>query len=436
MGDLQEKQRLFEEAEAAINRLRFVGDYLISRVLADAGKTADLTAEELMVVSDRIKKELERGELKEESLEIKALRSSTERMMNLGNPVGSAPRRPFHWLMEFPEVFLEGEGFSAIVGNPPFLGGKRIATILGESYQNGLKTSFPYSKGAADLCTYFVRKSFNLFNKQAYLGVIVTNTIAQGDTKEVGLDYLIENDSAEIFRAVSSLPWIGAANVHVTLVFLCKGSWAGERILDERKVEYISGGLFDEPKKMLEKALKANQGMISEGVKIHGNGFVITLQEQEYLLKLSPSYSELIQPYLGGEDVTESPTQSTSRYVINFQNWEYEQAAQYTDLFKIVTERVKPYRDNLIGQIHELRYWLFWDRREKFFKRLDTSKDILVCSGTSKYLSLVFVNANSVLSQKLKIFAYQSYRYFAVLQSSIHNQWAWRSSSTFKADLR
>jgi hypothetical protein len=56
--DLQEKERLFQEAERAIDRLRFVGDYLIGRALADAGKTFDLTTEDLMVVSQRIEQEL------------------------------------------------------------------------------------------------------------------------------------------------------------------------------------------------------------------------------------------------------------------------------------------------------------------------------------------------------------------------------------------
>ena len=35
---------------------------------------------------------------------------------------------PFHWELEFPEVFLDGDrkGFDAFVGNPPFGGGRRI----------------------------------------------------------------------------------------------------------------------------------------------------------------------------------------------------------------------------------------------------------------------------------------------------------------------
>lgn len=438
IADIQNKEQLNQEAEEAIAHVRHVGDFLVAEALAQASKTSDLTDEEIQVLAEVVIEALDEADTEKRDREITAILAKTERMMNLGNPANQPPRKPFHWLLEFPEVFLQDDapkGFAAIVGNPPFLGGKRIATVFGESYQDGLKNTFLSSKGAADLCTYFLRRSFDLFDKKGYLGLITTNTIAQGDTKEVGLDYLIENDSAEIFRAFPSIPWVGVAGVFVSLIWLCKGVWAGERILDERKVDYISSGLFNESKKMAAMPLKANQGMISEGVKIHGNGFVVTPQEREYLINLSSNYSDIVQPYLGGEDVTESPTQSAPRYVINFQNWEYEQASQYTHPFDIVTERVKPYRDSLTGQIHESRYWLFWDRREKFFQRLDPAKSILVCSGTSKYLSLAFVSSNSVLSQKLKVFAYQEYKFFAILQSSIHNEWAWRSSSTLKADL-
>ena len=153
IGDLQEKERLFGEAERLIDRLRFVGDYLVARALADAGKTAKLTTEELMVVSQRIEKELAGTITERESLEIAALKSSTERMMNLGNPIGQKPRKPFHWLLEFPEVFLrEDAGFSAIVGNPPFQGGKKITGAVGTDYRSYLVEHIAKgARGNADL---------------------------------------------------------------------------------------------------------------------------------------------------------------------------------------------------------------------------------------------------------------------------------------------
>ena len=53
---------------------------------------------------------------------------------------GSHPVFPFHWQTEFPEVFSGPDGgFDAIVGNPPFLGGKRISHELSDFMRNGSK---------------------------------------------------------------------------------------------------------------------------------------------------------------------------------------------------------------------------------------------------------------------------------------------------------
>ena len=51
-------------------------------------------------------------------------------------------RRCFHWILEFPEVFLDRDraGFDAIVGNPPFLGGTKISGPMGTDYRNFIAT--------------------------------------------------------------------------------------------------------------------------------------------------------------------------------------------------------------------------------------------------------------------------------------------------------
>ena len=62
----------------------------------------------------------------------------------------------FHWPLEFPEVMVEQEGFDAIVGNPPFLGGIRISGVLGQDYLQYLRASWG-GGNRADLCAYFFR---------------------------------------------------------------------------------------------------------------------------------------------------------------------------------------------------------------------------------------------------------------------------------------
>lgn len=69
---------------------------------------------------------------------------------------GEHPIRPFHWEIEFPEVFAVGfAGFDAIVGNPPFLGGSRVSTMYGAAYRDWLQTLHADAHGNADLVAHF-----------------------------------------------------------------------------------------------------------------------------------------------------------------------------------------------------------------------------------------------------------------------------------------
>ncbi len=63
---------------------------------------------------------------------VRKMAPEAAKLLNAGNPE-AAPRRPFHWPLEFPEVFVERGGFDAIIGNPPFMGGKKITGALGNA---------------------------------------------------------------------------------------------------------------------------------------------------------------------------------------------------------------------------------------------------------------------------------------------------------------
>src|SRR5260370_8208363 len=104
-------------------------------------------------------------------------------------------RRPFHWPLEFPEVFAVGleeeKGFAAIISNPPFQGGGKITGTLGIDYRDYLVDYLAQGKrGLADLCAYFFLRVSQLVREEGQCGLLATNTIAQGDTREVGLDQI------------------------------------------------------------------------------------------------------------------------------------------------------------------------------------------------------------------------------------------------------
>src|SRR5690606_19805859 len=150
---------------------------------------------------------------------------------------------PFCWEIEFPEVFhRENGGFDALIGNPPFIGGKKISTNLGKETADYLSLYKNGSKGACDLVTYFLlRCSFDLLrsSRLSSIGLITTNTISQGDTRELGLLRMLSS-GFELYHAIPSLIWPGKANVIVSIIHAKRGPWFGDRTLGNAKCELIS----------------------------------------------------------------------------------------------------------------------------------------------------------------------------------------------------
>ena len=99
--------------------------------------------------------------------------------------------QPFHWALEFPEVFLDRGGFDAFVCNPPFMGGQKITGNLGTDYRDYLVEHLARGRRGTPTCApIFSCGRASLLRDGGQLGFLATNTIAQGDTREVGLDQL------------------------------------------------------------------------------------------------------------------------------------------------------------------------------------------------------------------------------------------------------
>lgn len=240
--------------------------------------------------------------------------------------------RPFHWELEFPEVFVDdlqtscrdakfrvsvspySRGFSAIVGNPPFMGGQKITGALGTDYRDFIVKWIANNKrGSADICAYFFLRGKLLLNSNGGFGLIATNTIAQGDTREVGLDQLVA-DNCVISRAVPSRKWEGSANLEVAYVWLRQGNWLGEFVLDDKVVDGITAFLTN-PGKAIGNPHKlvANQNKSFQGSNILGLGFTMLPEEAQALIQKDAKNKDVLFPYLNGEDLNSRPDQSSSR---------------------------------------------------------------------------------------------------------------------------
>ncbi|WP_253188461.1 DNA methyltransferase [Leptolyngbya sp. 'hensonii'] len=364
--------------------------------------------------------------------------------------IASIPRqfkRPvssFHWESEFPEVFKrKNPGFDVIAGNPPFAGKNTLINAHPEGYLAWLQDTHPESHGNADLVAHFFRRAFDLLRQGGSLGLIATNTIAQGDTRTTGLRFIC-NNGGTIYNAQKRVKWPGLAAVVISVVNIFKGAYTGVKKIDERETDLISAFLFHSGGNSDPQVLLANQNKSFQGSILLGMGFTFddsnldatSISEMHRLIEKDPRNQERIFPYIGGEEVNSSPTHAHHRYVIDFFDRSEEEAWKWPDLMQIVKDKVKPIRDVQKRDALRERWWQYAEKRPGLVRAIDQCDRVLVCLFCTPHLSFAFLPNRCVFANTLNVFALDSNLSFSILQSNIHSVWAWFFGSSMKDDLR
>lgn len=347
---------------------------------------------------------------------------------------------PVHWAIEAPDVVIEHGGFDAVIGNPPFLGGQRLTGTLGTDMRDWFVNNLAGGRrGSADLVAYFFLRAAMILHTNGWLGLIATNTLAQGDTREVGLDALVA-EGFHIVRAVQSRPWPAAsANLEFAAVWGTRGPVADDvtRVADNVAVRRIStllepeGRVGGRPSKLLESA-----GLGFIGCYVRGIGFVVTPEEAKSWIEVDARNAEVLFPYLNGDDLSGRPDCSPSRYVIDFQDWDLARAATYELPFQRVNERVKPERAKVNQQRVREYWWLHEARRPAMRKAISQLDDFLAMARVSKSVMPVRIPHNAVPSEQVVVFATASFAIQALLSSSVHQLWAITYGSTLETRVR
>jgi hypothetical protein len=483
-ADAAANEERWNQSESALENARFAAWAKVAAFFAGAGKNksekAEIEEKYRLLVEKNLTNSIPPTPLKKggkdatqnPSLVNEVEGISPQKPMAVLRGVGGICPTPFNWEMEFPEVFNRpNPGFDCIVGNPPFLGGKRISTNYGDQYLAWLKEIHPESNGNADLVAHFFRRSFNLIRDYGTFGLIATNTISQGDTRSSGLRFIC-NNGGMIYHATQRYRWPGMAAVVVSLVHilkvgrspqpplkrvasedpnsppLLKGGQGGDQnplpqpILDGRPVKKITAFLFNDGGNDDPKPLLANGEKSFIGSYVLGMGFTFDdsneeatpIAEMHRLIAANPRNQEAIFPYIGGSEVNSSPTHAHHRYVINFGEMSEKEAREnYPDLMQIVEAKVKPERLKKPGS-YSKQWWLFGRRNQEGQKAIAPLSRVLVCAQTSKYFSFVFLENQFVYDQKLVIFPLDKFSQFIVMQSRIHETWARFFGSSMKDD--
>ncbi len=376
-------------------------------------------------------------------------------------------KRFFHWFLEFPEVFSKG-GFDCILGNPPFLGGKKISGSYGDDFLNYIKNNFAPAIGGLDLVAYFFKRVFSILRPEGFQSLISTNTIAQGDTRIGGL-VEIEKLGGVINHAVRSMKWPGLAAVEVALVTIYKGTWRNCFLLDQKDVSHITTYLDDSIHIGEPFALMSNQALSFQGSVILGQGFLLSPEKAENLLLDNPKNIEVIKPYLIGDDLNNQLDQSPTRWLINFYDWPLRRYSKeewnllnneakkeiedkvlsnrfvsivppnYTDrvardfeeCIDIVEREVKPERLLLKDKGYREKWWQFGRRAVDLYSSIEAYDKVLIRTQAGKHNVFEFTQTNKVFDQKLIVFKIKTNKEYCELNSCFHEVWFWK----YKSDL-
>lgn len=231
--------------------------------------------------------------------------------------------------------------------------------------------------GSVDLCAYVFLRVRDLLRSGGQFGMLATNTIAWGNTREVGLDQLVQMDHT-IPCAVTSPEWPGAANPEVFHVWVHRGKRNPVYSLDEQPVQGITPSLCPPGKVQgTPYCLVAHLRRSFIHPYVLGLGVVLSPEEAHALIEKDLCNRDVLFPYLNGEDLNSRPDHLPSRWVINFPDWPSEQPEEYSDFWRIVDERVKPERQRRkLDSSYALRkplperYWRYGEERPALYKTI------------------------------------------------------------------
>jgi hypothetical protein len=271
------------------------------------------------------------------------------------------------------------------------------------------------------------------------LGLIATNTVAQGDSREVGLDAMVA-EGFTITRAIQSRSWPAAsANLEYAAVWGTLDEVAADvpRFADDNPVRRISTLL--EPAGRAEGnpvSLTENSGLSFQGCIVLGKGFVVDVVEAQEWIATDPRNAEVLFPYLNGEDLNSRPDASASRWVIDFNERSEIEAATFALPFARLEELVKPERAGKPKDVRDAPWWLFLRARPSMRAAIASLSELLVITRHSKTVMPLRVPTGQVPSEACVVFATDSYSVQAVLSSSLHQIWAITYGSTLETRVR
>jgi hypothetical protein len=333
-----------------------------------------------------------------------------------------------------------------IVGNPPFIGGKDLRARLGDGYVEALWAAHPQMNESADFVMYWWDHAAELLTRKGTalrrFGLVTTNSISQVFQRRVVARHLRARQPVSLAMAVPDHPWTKATREAAAVRIAMTVGVAGVHVGRLREVVREEGLDTDEPViEFREQAgtinpdltvgvdvtaavpLRANEGLCSPGVKLHGAGFIVTPQEAEHLgLGRRPGLERHIRQYRNGRDLTGRPR---GVMVIDLFGLDAEEVrTRYPEVYQHIVMTVKKERDSNNRISYRQNWWLFGEPRSELRPAIAGLDRYIGIGETGTHRIFQFLDAEILADNMVVVIAVDDAFHLGVLSSRIHTVWA------------
>jgi hypothetical protein len=325
----------------------------------------------------------------------------------------------------------------AVVGNPPFVGDKKMRGELGDVYTEALRAAYKGRvPGGADLvCYWFERARAEIeAGRLQRAGLVATNSIRGGRNREV-LDRVCA--TTRIFEAWSDEPWVNdGAAVRVSLVGFGRasqgaclnGSAVGSIAAD------LSGGAANDVSGDLTQATPLNRpGTAIVGTQKGGSFDVSRETAVAWLREPNPtgvSNSTVLTPWINGSDLVRRPSE---RWIIDFgtaddATW----AMAFSAPFEHVRTIVQPERASNNRESYRRLWWLHAEPRAALRDALRPIRRFAALPRVAKHRVWSFVPSCVLADVQVVCVARADDTTFGLLHSRLHELWSLRLGTSLE----
>lgn len=314
-----------------------------------------------------------------------------------------------------------------IVGNPPFLGNKRMIEVLSEDYTTDLRSAYAqdFSSGI-DLVSYWIGKALDQIEQQKALkaGFVATQSVRRGADADILRDIVA---AGRIFNAWDDEPWVvDGAEVRVSLLCFDLES-EGDCQLDGENVVSIAADLSTGTDLTSAQTLIENKQVSFQGT-IKVGAFDITANDaRAWLRRPNPngkSNSLVLAPWRNGSDITGRPN---DKWIIDFGvDMKADEAALFELPYGHVLANVKPHRDKVRRQGHRERWWIFGEARPALRRSIEDLDRFIVTPRVAKYRLFSWLPKGTVPDARLVVISRSDDTTFGILHSRLHELWTLR----------